>query len=53
MHISLCFAGVGSVDVFIFFWDWEIFDRMEGVLGFMSSRYAQNVILQGMGFSEL
>lgn len=31
---SVCFAGVDSLEVFIFFWGWEVFDRMKGVFGF-------------------
>lgn len=31
---SVCFAGVNSLEVFIFLWGWEVFDRMKGVFGF-------------------
>lgn len=31
---SVCFAGVDSLEVFIFLWGWEVFDRMKGVFGF-------------------
>lgn len=33
-HSSVCFAGVDSLEVFIFFWGWEVFDGMKGVFGF-------------------
>lgn len=31
---SVCFAGVDSLEVFIFFWGWEVFDGMKGIFGF-------------------
>lgn len=31
---SVCFAGVDSLEVFIFLWGWEVFNGMKGVFGF-------------------